>query len=59
MKDMSDAEAAELKGGIKPSLSDCAYNVGISASFGSLFGGAGAVVGALAAATGPSCLGWW
>nr|WP_294795577.1 hypothetical protein [uncultured Mucilaginibacter sp.] len=59
MKDMTDAEAAELKGGINASLSGCAYNIGISASFGGLFGGAGAVVGALAAATGPSCLGWW
>ena len=56
---MTDAEAAELKGGINTSLSGCAYNIGISASFGGLFGGAGAVVGALAAATGPSCLGWW
>jgi hypothetical protein len=55
MKDLTDAQASELKGGV----SQCAYNIGISASFGGLFGGAGAVIGAVAAATGPSCLGWW
>lgn len=55
MKNLTDAEADELKGGV----SQCAYNIGISASLGGLFGGAGAVIGAVAAATGPSCLGWW
>ncbi|MFI5162351.1 MAG: hypothetical protein ACHQHN_13815 [Sphingobacteriales bacterium] len=55
MEYLSDAEAEDLKGGV----SQCAYNIGISASLGGLFGGAGAVIGAVAAATGPSCLGWW
>jgi len=56
MKDLSDEEAAKLTAGV---ASQCAYNIGISASLGGLFGGAGAVVGAITAATGPSCLGWW
>jgi len=55
MNELKDSEADELKGGV----SQCAYNIGVSASFGGLFGGAGAVIGAVAAATGPSCLGWW
>lgn len=55
MKNISDAKAGEIRGG----SSDCGYNVAMSASVGGLFGGAGAVVGAVAAATGPSCLGWW
>jgi hypothetical protein len=57
MKNLSDHEAGELKGGT--AVSQCAYNIAFSASFGGLFGGAGAVVGAVAAATGPSCLGLW
>jgi hypothetical protein len=55
MKSLTDVRAAELRGGIN----QCAYNIGVSASFGGLFGGAGAVIGAVVAATGPSCLGWW
>ena len=55
MKNLSDEIAEELKGG----LSQCAYNIGFSASLGGLFGGAGAAIGAITAATGPSCLGWW
>jgi hypothetical protein len=55
MKNLTDSEAHGLKGGV----SQCAYNIGISASLGGLFGGAGALIGAVAAATGPSCLGWW
>jgi hypothetical protein len=55
MKDLTDAEASQLKGG----ASSCGYNIVVSATVGGLFGGAGAVVGAIAAATGPSCLGWW
>ena len=51
MKDLSIAEAEELNGG----ASQCATNI----AFGGLFGGAGAVIGAVAAATGPACLGWW
>lgn len=54
MKNISDAKASEIKGGV-----GCGYNIAMSASLGGLFGGAGAVVGAVAAATGPSCLGWW
>ncbi|PTQ92139.1 hypothetical protein C8P68_11414 [Mucilaginibacter yixingensis] len=59
MKDLSEKEAEEIKGGLKVSMEDCGYNVAMSASLGGLFGGAGAVIGAVAAATGPSCLGWW
>jgi hypothetical protein len=55
MKDLSDADAKELKGG----SSSCGYNIAMSATVGGLFGGAGAAVGAVLAATGPSCLGWW
>lgn len=55
MKNLTDAQAAQLRGGV----SECAYNIGVSASFGGLFGGAAAVIGAVVAATGPSCLGWW
>ena len=55
MKNLTDEAADELKGGI----SQCAYNIGFSASIGGLFGGAGAVIGAITAATGPSCLGLW
>lgn len=56
MKKLSDDAAANLKGGL---VNHCAYSIGISASFGGLFGGAGAVVGAALAATGPACLGLW
>lgn len=55
MKDLSDPQADERCGGV----GQCAYNVVVSASVGGLFGGAGAVIGAITAATGPSCLGWW
>jgi hypothetical protein len=55
MKNLSDEVAEELKGGV----SQCAYNIGFSAAVGGLFGGAGAVIGAITAATGPSCLGLW
>ena len=55
MKELKDEEAKCLRGG----SSNCAYNIGISASLGGLFGGAGALIGAAVAATGPSCLGLW
>ena len=55
MKELSDERADALKGGV----SQCGYNIVASATVGGLFGGAGAVVGAVVAATGPSCLGWW
>ncbi len=55
MKNLTDERAHDLKGGV----SQCLTNIGFSASFGGLFGGAGAVIGAIAAATGPSCVGWW
>jgi len=58
MKELSDEKAKELIGGSAPT-SSCAYNIGVSAAIGGLFGGAGALVGAIAAATGPSCLGLW
>lgn len=55
MKNLTDNEAEELQGG----TSQCAYNVVVSASVGGLFGGPGALIGAVLAATGPSCLGFW
>jgi hypothetical protein len=55
MKNLTDDEANKLKGGV----SQCGYNIVVSASVGGLFGGAGAIVGAIAAATGPSCLAIW
>lgn len=55
MKDLSQLEADELKGG----ASHCATNIAFGASLGGLFGGAGAIIGAVAAATGPACLGLW
>ncbi|SEM74336.1 hypothetical protein ACRQ5D_31295 [Mucilaginibacter sp. P25] len=58
MKDLTDEHADELKGGAASGMS-CGYNIVVSASLGGLFGGAGAVVGAVVAATGPSCLGLW
>lgn len=57
MKELSDAEAQLLKGGA--GSGSCGYHVAMSATVGGLFGGAGAAVGAVLAATGPSCLGWW
>lgn len=58
MKSLSDEQAEEIKAGTAVKM-DCGYNIVLSASLGGLFGGAGAVVGAVAAATGPSCLGLW
>ena len=58
MKEFSDENADEIRAGAS-SGGDCAYNVVVSASLGGLFGGAGAVVGAVVAATGPSCLALW
>jgi ribosomal protein S9 len=58
MKQLSEEKAKELIGGTTP-VGQCAYNIGVSASLGGLFGGAGALVGAIAAATGPSCLALW
>jgi len=55
MKELSDSEAQQLKGG----AGSCGYNIVVSATVGGLFGGAGAAIGAVAAATGPSCLAWW
>jgi hypothetical protein len=55
MKTLSDEQAVELKGG----SSACGYQIVSSAVVGGLFGGAGAIIGAVAAATGPGCLGLW
>jgi hypothetical protein len=55
MKDLNDEEANGLRAGVN----QCLTNVVFSASAGGLFGGVGAIVGGVAAATGPSCLGWW
>lgn len=57
MKDLSNEAADELKGGT--SGNQCLYQIACSAFIGGLFGGAGAVVGAVAAATGPGCLSLW
>ncbi|MDT3401259.1 hypothetical protein [Mucilaginibacter terrae] len=56
MKNLTDEKAKELQGG---SAHGCGYNIVFSAAVGGLFGGPGAVIGALAAATGPSCLAIW
>jgi hypothetical protein len=58
MKNMSDEAADELRGG-SAAPSQCAYQIASSALVGGLFGGAGAVIGAVAAATGPGCLSLW
>jgi hypothetical protein len=55
MKNLTDEIADELEGGV----SQCAYNIVVSASIGGMFSGAGALVGAALAATGPSCMGLW
>jgi len=57
MKDLSEEKAKQLKGGT--AAAGCGYNIVFSATVGGLFGGAGAVIGAVAAATGPSCLAIW
>lgn len=57
MKNLSDEEADELAGG--SSASQCAYQIVSSTIVGGLFGGAGAIIGAVAAATGPGCLSLW
>lgn len=57
MKNLSDEKARQLKGGT--AAASCGYNIVFSATVGGLFGGAGAVIGAVAAATGPSCLAIW
>lgn len=53
---LEDADAAEMKGGVAGA---CITQIAFGASFGGLFGGAGALIGAAAAATGPACLGLW
>jgi len=57
MKNLSDEKAKQLIGGT--ASAGCGYNIVFSATVGGLFGGAGAVIGAVAAATGPSCLAIW
>lgn len=55
MRPMSDEELDLLPGGVN----QCAASIALTASVGGLFGGVGALVGAIAAATGPNCLSWW
>jgi hypothetical protein len=55
MFELSDDEAQGIEGGV----SACATHIAFSATIGGLFGGVGAAVGALVAATGPGCLGLW
>lgn len=57
MKDLSNEDAQQLRAGT--SGNQCLYQIASSAFVGGLFGGAGAVVGAVAAATGPGCLALW
>jgi len=57
MKDLTNLSADQLKGG--SAGNQCAYQIASSAVLGGLFGGAGAVIGAVAAATGPGCLSLW
>ena len=57
MKVLTDEAADDLKGGT--SASSCGYQIVSSAVVGGLFGGAGAIIGAVAAATGPGCLALW
>jgi hypothetical protein len=53
MKDLSEYEADQLKGGVSP----CATSIVLSTSIGGLFGGVGAAIGFIGAAAGPACLG--
>ena len=55
MRPMSDEELDVLPGGVD----QCLASIALTASVGSLFGGVGAVVGAVVAGTGPNCLAWW
>jgi len=57
MKNISDEAADELTGG--SAGNQCAYQIISSAVVGGLFGGAGVIIGAVAAATGPGCLALW
>ena len=57
MKQLTDEQSQEIDAG--SASGNCGYNIVMSASLGGLFGGAGAVIGAIAAATGPSCLNLW
>jgi hypothetical protein len=57
MKDLSIDAAENLTGGT--SVNQCGYQIVSSAVVGGLFGGAGAIIGAIAAATGPGCLSLW
>lgn len=52
MKEILDDEAADLTGG----AGKCVTSIAFGMTFGSLFGGAGAIIGGLAAAAGPGCL---
>jgi len=53
MKELTDQQADELKGGVNA----CATSIVVSTSIGGLFGGVGAAIGFLGAAAGPACLG--
>ncbi|RVT99734.1 hypothetical protein EOD41_14920 [Mucilaginibacter limnophilus] len=59
MKELTDEDAGKLTGGDAAPKAACAAAIAFNASLGGLFGGAGAVLGAAVAATGPACLGWW
>jgi hypothetical protein len=44
---------------INVGANECGQAIIYGAMFGSLFGGAGTLLGGIVAATGPECLGWW
>ena len=53
---LEDSDADQIKGGVAGA---CITHIAFGASVGGLFGGVGAIVGAVAAASGPACLGLW
>lgn len=55
MKKLDDKDLMRLHVG----ANECGQAIVFGAMFGSLFGGAGTLLGGVVAATGPECLGWW
>jgi len=56
MKTLNFKEMEKVQGG---GSAECGVALAFSTGAGAIFGGIGALVGAAAAATGPSCLAWW
>jgi hypothetical protein len=55
MEMLNDNQLSQIRVGDN----ECAQAVALGVIFGGLFGGAGAVLGGVVAATGPECMGWW